>query len=377
MNRRHFFFYGFFRPLVTVFLRLKFGYKYKLAQDLPETYIVLSNHNTDYDPLLVGASFPRQMYFVGSEHITRWKNAYKFLKFGFAPIMRSKGANAASTVMEVLRAVRGGANVCMFAEGARSYDGVTNPILPATGKMIKSARCALVTYRIEGGYFVSPNWSGANTRRGRLYGAPVNIYTKEQLASMSVDEINAAIGRDLHEDAYARQKAEPARYRGKNIAERMENLLFICPECRAYDTVRSSGDTVRCTRCGHTFKYNEYGMLEGGRFDTVKALSDWQKEEVLRDAASGTVYTAASGSLSTLEKHIETKAAEGPLSLGADALACGGYEIPLADITDLAMHGRRAIVFSAGDKYYELLPSEEANALKFMLLYRAYRHLAL
>ncbi len=377
MNRRHAFFYGFFRPPVTVFLRLKFGYKYKIAKDLPDTYIVLSNHNTDYDPLLVGASFPRQMYFVGSEHITRWKNAYKFLKFGFAPITRSKGTNAASTVMEVLRTVRGGANVCMFAEGARSYDGVTNPILPATGKMIKSARCALVTYRIEGGYFVSPNWSGANTRRGRLCGAPVNIYTKEQLALMSVDEINEVIARDLHEDAYARQKASPARYRGRNIAENMENLLFICPECRRCDTIRSAGDTVRCTRCGYTFRYNEYGMLEGGSFDTVKALSDWQKERVTEDAASNAVYTAASGSLSTLEKHIQTPVANGPLSFGPDGLTCDGVHIPLEDITDMAMHGRRALVFSAGDKYYELTPSAEANSLKFMLLYRAYGHTAL
>lgn len=42
------------------------------AEGLPENYIVLSNHVTDYDPLLVGVSFPGQMYFVASEHITRW-----------------------------------------------------------------------------------------------------------------------------------------------------------------------------------------------------------------------------------------------------------------------------------------------------------------
>ena len=36
---------------------------------------------------------------------------------------------------------------------------------------------------------------------------------------------------DLYEDAYERQLAEPQKYKGKNIAEGMENLLFICPEC--------------------------------------------------------------------------------------------------------------------------------------------------
>jgi 1-acyl-sn-glycerol-3-phosphate acyltransferase len=95
------------------------------------------------------------MYFVGSEHISRWGRIYKLLQYCFAPIMRPKGALASTTVIEMLRKVRGGANVCLFAEGVRSWDGAPAPILPSTGKMVKSARCGLVTYRITGGYFVS------------------------------------------------------------------------------------------------------------------------------------------------------------------------------------------------------------------------------
>ena len=37
------------------------------------------------------------------------------------------------------------------------------------------------------------------------------------------------------------------------------------------------------------------------------------------------------------------------------------------------MHGKRAIVFTVHKDYYELIPSSEANALKFMLLYQAYQ----
>ena len=374
MLKRHKIVYALLIAPVRLFLRIKFGYKFKKIKkkDLPEKYIVLSNHNTDYDPLFVGASFSKQMYFVASEHISRWKNAYKFLRWGFEPIMRYKGSTAYSTVMDVLRKIRAGASVCIFAEGARSWDGITGPILPSTGKMVKSAKCALITYKIEGGYFISPNWSQSNTRRGRIYGAPVNIYTAEQLASMSADEINGIIKRDLYEDAYERQLASPAKYKGKNLAFRMENMLFMCPECGAVDSITSHGDTVECTNCAMKFRYNEYGMLEDSPFTTVRELYTWLKGKVAEDAANGTSYTAESCKLIEVSKHTEIPVCEGPLRFGKDGFTCGDVNIPLETITDLAMHGRRAIVFSAQNKYYELTPSEEANSLKFHMLYLAY-----
>lgn len=373
MYKRHLFFYKFFYPFAVLFLRIRFGYQFKVAENLPDTYIVLSNHTTDYDPVLVAASFKRYMYFVASEHITRWRLAYKFLSFCFAPIIRYKGTTATTTVAQMLRLVRQGKNICMFAEGARSWDGVTAPILPSTGKVIKSARCGLVTYRLEGGYFVSPNWSGSNLRRGRLYGAPVNVYTAEQLKEMSVDEINAAIARDLYEDAYARQMEAPVRYKGKNLAERMENLLFICPKCGSIDSLRSQKDMVSCGACDYAFRYNEYCMLEGGRFQTIRDFAAWQAEEVEKAAAEGVIYTAQSGTLSTVSNSQETLIASGEISMSAAELRCGGHTICLEDIADMAMHGKRAIVFSTQDAYYELIPSEEAASVKFHLLYKAYK----
>ena len=372
MHKRHLVYYRLLHPLVVLFLWIRFGYRFKKAKNLPENYIVLSNHTTDYDPILVGASFNRQMYFVASEHIARWPLAYKFLKHCFAPIIRYKGTTATATVMEMLRAVKAGRNVCMFAEGNRSWDGDTAEIAPATGKVVKSARCGLVTYRIEGGYFVSPRW-GKGLRRGRLYGAPVNVYTKEQIASMSVDEINEVINRDLHEDAYARQLEAPAKYKGKNPAEQLESLLFVCPGCCGVDTMHSQGDTVTCSNCSATFRYNEYGMLEGAPYKTVKEFAAWQREMVKEAAKAGDSYSAPDGRLVTVSQSVESLVAEGPVTLDRENFSCGEHHIPIEEILDLEMHGRRALVFSTKDAYYELKPSEEVSAVKFKLLYEAYK----
>lgn len=373
MNKKHILFYSFFRRVVIPYTKLKFGYKFQVAKDLPDNYIVLSNHVTDYDPILVALSFPKQMYFVASEHIARWNLAYKFLKTCFDPIIRYKGTVAASTVVEILRRVRKGANVCVFAEGVRTWDGITCPILPSTAKLIKAGKCGLVTYKIKGGYFSSPMWSGANTRKGFVEGAPVKVYTKEELAKMSINEIYEAINRDLYEDAYERQLADPKAYRGKNLAVGMENFLFKCPKCGKYDTFQSKGDTVSCTACDFNFRYNEYGMLEGAPFETIRDLAAWQKERVAEDVTGDVAYSAKSAVLSTVADHVETKVDEGALTLTTKGFKCGNTEIPMNDILDLAMHGQRAIVFSTNEKYYELIPSGEANALKFFLYFEGWK----
>ena len=367
MSRKLNFFTALLRPVGYSVAKLKLGYKYKKAKDLPENYIVLSNHVTDYDPILVGLSFKPQMYYVASEHITRWGWIYKALHFVFEPIIRYKATVAASTVMDILRKVRKGGNVCIFAEGVRTWDGVTAPVVPATAQLVKSARCGLVTYRIEGGYFASPNWaSSKNTRRGRLYGAPVGIYTKEDLAKMSVEEIDDIIKRDLHEDAYARQKQDMLPYRGKKLAEGMESLIFLCPHCRAHGTLTSQKDTVTCSSCGKSFTYDKYGMLHGIDYKTVYDLNQWQRTELAKDVENNVCYTAPNASLFTIEGHDLKTVCEGDAQITNEAITIGNVTIPLSTVSDMGMHGRRTLIFSTTDNYYELKVPKEKNIIKFM-----------
>ncbi len=372
MYKRHKIFWKVIHPIAVLFLKIRFGYTYKKAEGLPDKYIVLSNHTTDYDPLFVASSFKEQMYYVASEHVARWGFLSKLLTYWLAPIVRYKGTTATITVMEMLRKIREGASVCMFAEGARSWDGVTDKFLPSTGKVVKSAKCGLVTYRIEGGYFVSPRWS-ASLRRGRVHGAPVNVYTKEQLAKMSVEEINAAIARDLHEDAYERQLANPVSYKGKNIAEGMENLLFICPKCGAMDSFHSEGDAVSCSACDLKFRYTEYGMLEGAPFKTVYDFAKWQKEEARKLVANNNVIQAQKGTLKTVVNHVEEMVDEGMVSMDTDGITVGNTTISMDQILDLNMFGKRGIVFSTKETYYELKPEKGTCAYKFHLYFDLYK----
>ena len=186
----------FLRFLLKPYIVWRFGYTYEKCE-LEGPVLVMGNHDSNWDPLFLGCAFPRQMYFVASEHIFRWGIVSWILKTLLAPISRLKGTTAGDTAMTIIRRLKKGYNVAMFANGSRSFNGISEDILPSTGKLARVSGATLVTYRLDGGYFTEPRWNFSGIRRGKIRGRIMNVYTPEALKKMSVDEINAAITRDL------------------------------------------------------------------------------------------------------------------------------------------------------------------------------------
>ena len=237
--------------------------------------------------------------------------------------------------------------------------------------MIKSAKCGLVTYKISGGYFVSPGWSDKGLRKGPLSGAPVNVYTKEQIQAMSVDEINEIINRDLYENAYEKQLRDPKKYTGTDLAKGLDNLFYICPVCKKIETLSSEGNHLKCNSCQSVFTYNEYGLFENAPFKTVRDYALWQQEELKTLIESNTLLTADQAVLKKIVKHEETVLAEGSVTIDCSTISCKDVSFDVDKISDMDITGRHGLVFSIGKDYYELKAS--GNIVKFLHYYRAYK----
>ena len=367
---RHVRFYMGLWPLVVPALCRWFRLERTMLSTTVQTpFLLVSNHNTDLDPALVGACYRGHMYFVASEHALRGGLGGWLLKKLFAPIARQKGGTDALSAMQIIRKLRGGANVALFAEGNRSFDGVTGPMFPATGKMVKAARCALVTFKLEGGYFTSPRWS-KSMRRGRMKAYPVRVYAREQIEGMSASEINDAIANDLYEDAYARQARENTAFQGKNLAEHLETALFICPQCGGVGTLKSEGNRFLCT-CGLSAAYDEYGRISGAPFATVPAWDAWQKERLpllIHDDAP--FFEDASVTLREIAADGVKTVARGAISMRAASLAVNDAVMPLAEIADMALVGRGAIVLTWNGKHYELRGAKDFCGRKYLLMFQ-------
>ena len=83
-----------------------------------------------------------------------------------------------------------------------------------------------------------------------MKGHIVNIYSSEEVKNMTKDELTGCINRDIHENAYETQRRNMDAYKGKRLAEGLENYLVKCSCCGAFDSMVTEDDRFRCVECG-------------------------------------------------------------------------------------------------------------------------------
>lgn len=371
-RRRHLRAYRFFKPLLAPYFRRRFNISALPAPDIQGPCLVIANHNADLDPVLIQLSFNDLLYFVASEHIFRAGLASKFIRRYFNPISRLKGSTDISTVRDIIRRLQAGMKVCLFAEGNRSFNGLTCPITPATGKLTRLCGVPLVTYKFVGGYLTTPRWADT-FRHGVMRGYTVNVYSPEKLREMSDDEVNAAIADDLREDAYARQAEEKTLFKGKRLAEGLERSLYICPACERVGTLHGRGNEFTCD-CGLRAVYDEYGYLSGSPYETVTLWDAWQGEKLARIAAGlgdAPAFEDPAVRLYQVTDHHTSKALyKGPAAMYRDRLSLGSFSFPIADISDMAVYGKANVAWTSGDAHYEMKADPPFCGRKYTQLYK-------
>ena len=359
---------------VQIFCRIKFGFVPARPPKVKGPSLIVCNHNTDYDMLMVGTSFGRHMYFVGSEHIYRMGWVSTLIRIVFAPIARLKGSTDSSAAAAMLRALRSGRNVCVFAEGNRSFNGITNPIHPTIGKLAKVSRANLVVYRLEGGYFTSPRWS-RTLRRGKMRSVVAGVFTADELKDMTNQQIHSAVTRLIHENAYSVQDRVHTRYRGKRLAEGLEHIFFLCPKCRAIGSFTAEGDVCRCGKCGFSVRYTDYGYIAGTEtsFRTVTQWDDWQNEELntlSQENTEGDFFSDGGMTLRDVSgDHRSRILTEGTLAISRETLTVGDRSFSLGDISQMTMYGPRTVVFSVGDAHYEIKCDHPCCTRKYLRMF--------
>ena len=371
-RKRHELIWSIARPLAVVASKVIFNYSADVYRgDGP--YLVLSNHNAELDPLLVSCSFPRPLYFVASEHLMRKGRVSDFLRWSTRIITRQKGGNASSTVRSIVRNLQEGNNVCLFPEGNRSWDGVTAPMTPSTGKMARMSGAKLITYRMDGVYFSNPRWSGGSIRRGRAKGHIVGVYEPEYLKSLTPKAVQELIETDIHENAYERQKTVRTKFTGRKLAENLETLLFMCPNCSSEGSMRSSGNYFFCEKCGVRHRYTPEGFFVGDDiiFDTVLDWNIWQNgkiEEKCRAHSNEPVFTDTDMLLYKVQTGESSQfISAGELTLYRDRLLLpDGSVIFLNELKGMSVMGPQQLHFSTADTNYVVKSTKIRCVVKYL-----------
>jgi len=351
------------------------GYSYTKYKGPDVPTLIIPNHNSNIDAAMVALCFSRHMYFLSSEHALRNGLPSKLIKAVFSPISFNKTQTDVRAIKEMMRRLKAGANVCLFAEGDRSYSGRTCPIGISAAKLAKKSGADMMTFRLEGGYFTTPRWS-MTRRKGKMTGAVVRRYTAAELKGMTDQEVLDAIERDIHEDSYALQRERQISYKGKNLAESIEAALYICPKCKRIGTIVSSGDHFSCD-CGLSGEYADTGFLIGETlpYSTITEWFDWQEteiREIVGRSADGPICSDTGQQLYSVRPGVDkTLAAEGDMWISREVFHCAGLEVPLGEIISFVTVGQMELLFSLMDgSMYEVRSHVPRSALKYKDIFR-------
>ncbi|MDR0512438.1 MAG: 1-acyl-sn-glycerol-3-phosphate acyltransferase [Treponema sp.] len=375
--------------IVQKFLCQKFNFAYDKIEVGHSPYIVVANHLTNWDPLLIAMSFKKSMYYLASDYVYRVGFKSKLLRFFFSPIARARSALETTGVLTIFKRLRDKCNICIFAEGNNSFDGETGAIQSSIGRLIKRAGVALVTYRFTGTYFSFPRWSRF-VHRGKSEGRLVKIYSPQQLAQMSEEEIYEVIKNDIYVNAYDEQRKNPIAFPGRKLAEYLETALYCCPQCRQFSTMKSSGALFFCT-CGFKVRYTEYGFFQHidkkdpPPFNTILEWSKWQKTEIDKLAekvvSSGSklpIFTDSAQKLyATKRASYNTFIARGSLQLYSDRISIvkkngKTFDFPLDSIADISVILKMALNFSTVDgRIFEIHSFRPTSATKYLQMIKA------
>lgn len=374
-KKRHFRFWRLAYRLLHRWFERKFNYSYDIC-DYDGPCIIVSNHVTNWDPPLLGLSFPKKpVYFMASEHLFRKGLKSWAINRYFEPIPRSKGASAADAVLKCLRHFKAGDSVCIFAEGDSTWNGVTNKIIPSTANLVKSSRVALLTYKFEGGHLSNPRW-GKGVRKGKMRGNIVKIYSPEEIKKMSIPEIEELINKDIYENAWEKQAIEPISYCGKNLAVRIESALYLCPECKKIGTLQGNGDFVTCS-CGFKREYTTYGSFEPSvPFKNIYEWDIWQSECLKnRDYVKNEECLFSDKEITLTEifsNHRYEELHTDTLVQLDNKLTFGEYEFLLSDISAMSLVQTSVLLFTHKDKYYEFKSDGFVNMRKYLQSWQLY-----
>jgi len=194
----------FARVVCNLSIHSIFPYRTRGLENVPRegAAILASNHQSWFDPILVGLHLPRPIRFMARRTLFRWPLSPLIRFYHAFPVDREGDTREAlSRTLETLDA---GELVLIFAEGTRTRDGRLQPIRTGPVMLAARARVPVVPVYIGGAFRAWPRGTFV-PRAGRpitvRFGRPIPIGAKPGNISSRehYNRIQAALGRSLTE----------------------------------------------------------------------------------------------------------------------------------------------------------------------------------
>ncbi|MEI6157220.1 MAG: lysophospholipid acyltransferase family protein [Atribacterota bacterium] len=177
------------------FLFLFFHFRVSGSSFIPKSgpCLIVSNHSSYLDPVVIGCASPRRVYFVAKEELFRHPLTNFFLhQLGAFSLKRDEADKSA--VRAIFSLLKQGKVVCLFPEGTRN-SGQVREFRPGSVKLLIRAKVPVVVAGISGTYYSMP--------RGKNFPRPfpvqVNYAPPLEMADPEPEELAGRIRGKMEE----------------------------------------------------------------------------------------------------------------------------------------------------------------------------------
>lgn len=369
--------YYLLKPFGLAYLKRK--YKLEILsnplKDLREPYLLVGHHVHNADPVISNACAHTLIrYIAGDANQDDWlkRNLLKVLE----SVPFAKNRADAKAIRELMKHVKAGYPIGLYPEGGRNWDGATDDIIPSTAKLIKMFNIPVYAAFHKGGFLTDPRWC-SHFRRGKILVEIRQIFDREAIAQKTPEELYQELVQALDYNEFQWQKSARIPFPGKNLAEHIERLLYVCPECAGVNTHKSQGDKFRCTACQQEYSLDVYGFIHGGRFQDTAQWNKWQRSHLPRLIQEGFTFTSRD---MTVEKTAEAGREQftALVTLTQDKVIVSGQtveEIPLEKLSSLSITFKDTVEFYLGTTKFRLLFDPRKEHVSIKLFYDLIFHI--
>ena len=180
--------YSLSRLVMWCVTKVYFRYRYRGGEHVPlhGPVVVLCNHQSNLDPVLVGVACPRQLSFLARDTLFVGGFAWLIRSFDAIPIDRE--GTSLGGIRATLGRLKNGDAVLLFPEGTRTPDGHLQPLKPGFAALVRRSKASIVPAALTGAFAAMP--------RGAKLPRPVRIalqfhaaITAEEIAALNDDEL--------------------------------------------------------------------------------------------------------------------------------------------------------------------------------------------
>ncbi len=337
------------RPLTRLLARgfCRFEVAGRENAELEPPYFLVSAHRDYLDPFFVSLALDPPVHFIATFEMFR-RPVSRFAMTRLFSIPKRRYRPDLRNALEIRRRLAEGSVIGLFPEAERSWSGGALRFKPEAVKLLlRRPDVPILPVRLEGTYAVWPRWA-RRPRAGKvkvIFERPSKVEPGE-----GPTELEARLARLIG------PKAEPERRPGPFKAKGIESLIYRCPKCLGFDTVRSGrGAAFGCAACGTQFRlFSDLSIQwDGDKWESLAGVF-WRIREGSADAAATAdprvLRTEAELSIESLGKL--RRVGPGVLSLLSGHLAfesdAGTFRLDLASVRSVLIEGAVKLHVYAG-----------------------------